>query len=100
MSNVLQSNPSFDPFIEIGYRGYAIRGTAHRQYQDLFLPSVEVRCRLQENEGAYFECTTLYEFANADRALEWTLMKGRSMVDSFLQQRNVRSEYANKHIVH
>ena len=42
----MRFDPVFDPFVEAGYLGYALRCIAHRQSDGTYKPSLQVRdCR-------------------------------------------------------
>src|SRR5262245_58143431 len=94
-----KSNPLLDPFIEAGYRGYTIRGTAHRHGSSLYRPSVEIRYNYDGSEGVFFESASQDSFFGADPALEWAMTKGREMVDGFLkiQTRRQRPWFEREH---
>jgi hypothetical protein len=93
------ANPLLDPFVEAGYRGYSIRGIAHRENYEVFRASVQIRHTYDGSDDVFFECLSQELFYGADSALQWATSKGRDMVDSFLkcQSRRQRPWFQREH---
>ena len=77
-------NPLFDPLVETGYLGYALRGIAHRQPDRSFRASLEIRDYRFAAGELLQELVFAETFDEADEALERALGKGRQVVDDLV----------------
>lgn len=80
----MRFNPLFDPFVETGYYGYALRGIAHRQPDRTYRAALEIRDLRYASGELMQELRFAENFDEADEALERALGKGRQLVDDLL----------------
>jgi hypothetical protein len=81
----MRMNPLFDPFIETGYHGYALRGVAHRQSDRMFRASLEIRDYRYAAGELLYESVFSETFTDADAAIARATGRGRQVVDDLLQ---------------
>ncbi len=86
-------NPLSDPFIETGYLGYSLRGIAHRQPDETYRPSLQIRDFGYSHGGRLYEGNFRDSFFDADEAIEHALGKGRQIVDDLVE--HTHDDYVN-----
>ena len=82
-------DPMFDPFVEYGYLGYAMRCVAHRQPDATYQPSLQVRDYRDASGALLFECIFPEVYPDADSAMRLAVGKGHQIVENLLEAMNV-----------
>jgi hypothetical protein len=80
----MRFNPLLDVKVEIGYRGHAVTGVAHRRPSGMFSASVEVRDLQHRRGGVFFERDFQDEFPHADSAIDAALREGHQVIEARL----------------
>jgi hypothetical protein len=73
-----------DPLVDMQYRGFSVRCSAHRQGAKAFLPALEIRADDEDGELVY-ERLFRESFENAQQAVEEARKCGIAVVDGFCQ---------------
>jgi hypothetical protein len=86
---IMQFNPMFDPFVETGYLGYALRAIAHRQPDKTFKPTLEIRDYRYGEGDLLYECLFDEIYTAADPAIDRAMGRGQQVIDDLLVLMNV-----------
>ena len=86
---IMRFDPMFDPFVEVGYLGYALRCIAHRQSDGTYKPSLHVRYFRDASRPLLFEHTFSEGYFDADSALKRAMGKGHQVVEGLLEAMNI-----------